>query len=192
MKLPGCGRPRLSTSTPWTSCTRVCSTQGGTIPWRCTRGLSLASCPLPTVGKVVITPDPDLAETTWSEQVQQILTAARQQGTVVEWLLTPAAIPLFVRTTCGITLEGLTDTACRLARLSQQVAPQAFLFSLMRHNLSMPIASWLHSSIVRASLSPCISRARYCKDVKTPCSLLLSGWAPSLCDGLGDSVQIGQ
>ena len=62
--------------------------------------------------------------------MQQILTAARQQGTVVEWLLTPEAIPLFVRTTCGITLEGLTDTACRLARLSQQVAPQAFLFSL--------------------------------------------------------------
>ena len=150
----------------------------------------LASCPLPTVGKVIITPNPDLAETTWSEQVQQILTAARQQGTVVEWLLTPAAIPLFVRTTCGITLEGLTDTACRLARLSQQVAPQAFLFSL---DAPQPVyayrflAAQLDSQGITVPLhlkSP-ILQGR--EDTLFSASVWLG---TLLCDGLGDSVQI--
>ena len=150
----------------------------------------LASGPLPTVGKVVITPDPDLAETTWSAQVQQILTAARQQGTVVEWLLTPEAIPLFVRTTCGITLEGLADTACRLARLSQQVAPQAFLFSL---DAPQPVyayrflAAQLDSQGITVPLhlkSPVLQGR---EDTLFSASVWLG---TLLCDGLGDSVQI--
>jgi (E)-4-hydroxy-3-methylbut-2-enyl-diphosphate synthase len=150
----------------------------------------LASCALPTVGKVVITPDPDLAETTWDAQARRILTAARQQGTVVEWLLTAEAVPLFVRTTRGITLEGLADTACRLAHLSQQVAPQAFLFSL---DVPQPVyayrflAAQFDSQGITVPLHLKSPALKGREDTLFAASVWLG---TLLCDGLGDSVQI--
>jgi (E)-4-hydroxy-3-methylbut-2-enyl-diphosphate synthase len=150
----------------------------------------LASCPLPTVGKVVITPDPDLTETPWHAQVQQILTAARQQGTVIEWLLTPEAIPLFVRTTRGVTLEGLADTACRLAKLSQQVAPQAFLFSL---NAPQPVHAYrfLAAQIDSQGITVPLHLKSPALQGREDTLFSASVWLGTLlCDGLGDSVQI--
>ena len=150
----------------------------------------LESCSLPAVAKVVTSPTADLPETAWDEQARQILTLVRQQEAVVEWLLTPETIPLFVRKTHGMTLEGVAETACRLAHLSQQVVPQGFMFSL---DAPQPVyayrflAARLDSQGISAPLHLKSPRLTGREDTLFSASVWLG---TLLCDGLGDSLQI--
>jgi (E)-4-hydroxy-3-methylbut-2-enyl-diphosphate synthase len=150
----------------------------------------LAAHALPAVAKVVTSPAADLPETAWDEQARQILALVRQQEAVVEWLLSAETMPLFLRTTHGVTLEGVAEAACRLAHLSQQAVPQAFMFSL---EVPQPIyayrflAARLDSQGSSAPLHLKSPRLTGYEDTLFSASVWLG---TLLCDGIGDSVQI--
>ncbi|MGQ4808798.1 4-hydroxy-3-methylbut-2-en-1-yl diphosphate synthase (ferredoxin) [Candidatus Entotheonellaceae bacterium PAL068K] len=149
-----------------------------------------ASQTIPAVAKLITAPDPELSETAWHEQVQQVVTQARQQETVIEWLLRLETIPQFLRPMYGSTLVGLAQTACRLGQLSQQLYPDACLVSL---DTTHPVyayrflAAQLDNQTLRLPLH-----------VKTPCLtggdetlFQASVWLGALLgDGIGDSIQV--
>jgi (E)-4-hydroxy-3-methylbut-2-enyl-diphosphate synthase len=145
---------------------------------------------IPPVAKIVTTPDPGLAESAWQAQAQQVLTKACQQQTAVEWLLALETMPQFLRTTHGATLEGLAETACRLARLAQQGVSPAVLLSL---DTTQPVHAYRflaarldeHKLPVPLHLQTPLLKGR--EETLFQASVWLG---TLLCDGLGDSIQI--
>jgi (E)-4-hydroxy-3-methylbut-2-enyl-diphosphate synthase len=150
----------------------------------------LFSQALPPVPKIVTAPDSEVSESVWQAQVHQVLACARQQETVVEWRLTPEAIPQFVRATYGVTLAGLAQTACRLAQLSQQTSPQVCLLSL---DTAQPVYAYRFLAAQLDSQGLPIPLHLKTPPLKGREETLFqaSVWLGMLlCDGLGDSIQI--
>jgi (E)-4-hydroxy-3-methylbut-2-enyl-diphosphate synthase len=150
----------------------------------------LESGSLPAVAKVIMTPEADLSETAWEAQARQSLTLVRQQEAVVEWLLTPELLPLFVRTSHGMTLAGMAETACRLAHLSQHVVPQAFVFSL---EVPQPVYAYrfLAAQLDNQGIAAPLHLKNPCLKGREDTLFSASVWLGTLlCDGLGDSLQI--
>jgi (E)-4-hydroxy-3-methylbut-2-enyl-diphosphate synthase len=145
---------------------------------------------VPPVAKLITCPDSDASEDAWHEQVRRLLDVVRQQEAVIEWLLTPQAIPPFVRATHGSTLTGLVQTAYRLGHLSQQMCPAAFMFGL---EVRQPVyayrflAARLDDQELPAPLHLKTPTLRGRQETLFRASVWLG---TLLCDGLGDSLQI--
>lgn len=150
----------------------------------------LTSQALPAAAKLITTPDPDVTEAVWAEQVLQAIAVARQHAAPLEWLLTPEAIPQFIRATHGTTLEGLAQTACRLGQLARQAAFQACLFSL---ETSQPVYAYrfLAAQLDRQGLSMPLHLKTPPLKGREETLFQASVWLGALlCDGIGDSLQI--
>jgi (E)-4-hydroxy-3-methylbut-2-enyl-diphosphate synthase len=99
-------------------------------------------------------------------------------------------MPQFLRTTHGATLEGLAETACRLARLAQQGVSPAVLLSL---DTTQPVHAYRflaarldeHKLPVPLHLQTPLLKGR--EETLFQASVWLG---TLLCDGLGDSIQI--
>jgi (E)-4-hydroxy-3-methylbut-2-enyl-diphosphate synthase len=150
----------------------------------------LDSQAIPVVAKIITTPDPELSESAWHEQVQQILAVTLQQETVIEWMLAPEMIPQFVRDTHGTTLEGLAHTACRLGQLSQEACPNVGMFSL---DATQPVYAYrfLAAHLDKQGLSTPLHLKTPALKGREETLFQASVWLGTLlCDGLGDSIQI--
>jgi (E)-4-hydroxy-3-methylbut-2-enyl-diphosphate synthase len=150
----------------------------------------LSSRAIPAVAKVITAPDPDTSETAWHEQVQHILAVVHQQESVIEWKLAAETIPQFLRTPHGATLEGLGQTACRLAQLSRQTLPHAFMFSL---DTMQPVYAYrfLAAQLDNQGISVPLHLKTPALKGQEETLFQASVWLGTLlCDGLGDSIQI--
>jgi (E)-4-hydroxy-3-methylbut-2-enyl-diphosphate synthase len=145
---------------------------------------------LPEAAKLVTAPDPLLPEGPWHEQVRRGAALVTRHGLGLEWMLTLETIPSFLRTTYGMTLEGLAYTASRLVELGREVAVPGVVISL---DTAQPVAAYrlLVAHLDSKGLAVPLH-------VKTPAlrgrtEALFQGsiWLGTLlCDGLGDSLQI--
>lgn len=146
--------------------------------------------PLPAVAKLITLPEPTASAAVWEAQVEQGLAAVQRCGTALEWALTPATIPTFLRHTYGATLEGMAQTACHLVARSRQAAVPVVLVSLQT---SDPVHAYRY---VAARLDE--QGFSVPLHLKTPplqgreeTLFRASIWLGTLlCDGLGDSLQI--
>lgn len=145
---------------------------------------------LPEAAKLVTSPDPMLPEGLWHEQVRRSAALVAHHGVGLEWMLRFETIPHFLRTTYGMTLEGLAYTASRLVELCREVAVPGVIVSL---DVAQPVAAYrfLAAHLDNKGLAVPLH-------VKTPglrgrTEALFQGsiWLGTLlCDGLGDSLQI--
>ena len=85
---------------------------------------------LPGIAKLITAPQSEVTEDLWQAQVEGCLQWAEQARMVLEWRLGFATIPQFLRAEYGTTLEGLAQTAVRLAGVSAQRLPGAIMLAL--------------------------------------------------------------
>jgi 1-hydroxy-2-methyl-2-(E)-butenyl 4-diphosphate synthase len=165
---------------------------GLSVPLSLSLPISLLPLPVdvPPIAKIVIVPESTVSESAWCQQAEHALAVARQGDRAVEWALALDTIPAFLQRTCGATLEGLAQTACRLARIARQAAAQAVMISLQTPD---PVHAYRY---VAARLDA--------QGFSLPLHLQtppLTGYEETLfqasiwlgallCDGLGDSLQI--
>jgi (E)-4-hydroxy-3-methylbut-2-enyl-diphosphate synthase len=145
---------------------------------------------IPAMAKIVTMPEPEVPEAAWCDQVQQVLMIARLHHAAVEWLLTPQAIPQFIRASHGTTLAGLAQTACRLGLLAQQAALQACLFSL---DTAQPVYAYryLAAQLDRQGLPLPLHLKTPALQGRQDTLFQASVWLGTLLsDGIGDSIQI--
>ena len=85
---------------------------------------SLAGVP-PLAGLVkIVTPPPSENDpAAWDQQVRRALMGSQQRAAALEWRLSLASIPSFLRDLHGSTLAGLAHTASRLAELAGRFTP---------------------------------------------------------------------
>jgi (E)-4-hydroxy-3-methylbut-2-enyl-diphosphate synthase len=151
----------------------------------------LSSLPtLPEAAKLITAPDPMLPEGLWHEQVQRGAALVARHDVGLEWTLRLETIPSFLRTTYGVTLEGLAYTASRLVELCREIAVPGVTVSL---DIPQPVTAYrfLASHLDTQGLAVPLH-------VKTPAlrgrnESLFQGsiWLGTLlCDGLGDSLQV--
>ena len=79
--------------------------------------------PLAGLVKIVTAPPSKEDPTAWDQQVRRALTGSQQRGAALEWCLSLAAVPPFIRDEHGSTLAGLARTASRLAELAGRFTP---------------------------------------------------------------------
>jgi (E)-4-hydroxy-3-methylbut-2-enyl-diphosphate synthase len=145
---------------------------------------------LPGVAKLITAPTPGLSEDVWTAQGHDCLQFAQSAGIAVQWCLGFGTVPSFVRATYGDTLEGLAQTALRLAQLSAQHLPLAVLLALdVPHPLYAYrfVAARLaeHGHTLPLHLKTTSLHGRH--DTLFQAAMQLGAL---LCDGLGDSLQI--
>jgi (E)-4-hydroxy-3-methylbut-2-enyl-diphosphate synthase len=142
------------------------------------------------VAKIITAPDPNLSESAWHEQVQQIIAAAQKDDAVIEWMLSLDTIPQFLRAVHGATLEGIAQTACRLGQRSQTTYPHASVFSL---DTKQPIYAYrfLAAQLDQEGLAaPLHLKSPVLKGRQETLFQSSVGLGALLSDGLGDSLQI--
>jgi (E)-4-hydroxy-3-methylbut-2-enyl-diphosphate synthase len=150
----------------------------------------LASQAIPAVEKICTMPESEVTETIWHEQVQQALTVAHLHQAALEWLLTPAAIPHFIRATHGSTLAGLAHTATLLGTLTQQAGFSASLFSV---TTEQPVYAYrfLAAHLDQQGLALPLHLTTPTLQGREETLFQASLWLGTLLsDGLGDSMQI--
>ncbi len=146
--------------------------------------------PLTGLVKIVTAPPGEGDPTTWDQHVRHALMGARQHGTALEWRLSPAAIPPFIRDSHGPTLAGLAHTASRLAELAGLFQPCPVLFSL---DVPEPLPAYRYlAAHLDAQGHPCPlhlkTTALHGRDDRLYQAAIQLG--ALLCDGFGDSIQI--
>ncbi|CAI8031273.1 4-hydroxy-3-methylbut-2-en-1-yl diphosphate synthase (flavodoxin) [Geodia barretti] len=145
--------------------------------------------PLAGLVKIVTAPPCEDDPAVWDQHVRRALMGSQQHGTALEWRLSPASVPPFIRDPHGSTLAGLAHTAGRLAELASLFQPCPVVFSLdvpgAAAGLSLsgrpPRRPW-----PRLPLAPEDHAARPRRS-DVPSRIQLGAL---LCDGFGDSIQI--
>lgn len=145
---------------------------------------------LPGIAKLITAPESEVTEDLWHTQVERCLQWAAQARMVVEWRLDFAAIPQFLRDEYGATLEGLAQTAIRLAHVSAQRLPPAVMLAL---DVPRPLYAYrfvaarlaTQGHILPLHLKTAPLKGRH--DTLFQAAIQLGAL---LCDGLGDSLQI--
>ena len=154
--------------------------------------LSTLSDVPPLVGlvKIVTEPPTDHDSTAWDQQVRRALMWSQQNGTALEWRLSPFFVPPFIGDTHGSTLAGLAHTAGRLAELAALFQPCPVVFSL---DVPEPLpayrylAAHLDSQGMACSLHLKTTALHGDDDLMYQAAIQLGAL---LCDGFGDSIQI--
>lgn len=126
----------------------------------------------------------------WDRLVRHALMWSRQRATAIEWRLSPATTPAFIRDDQGYDLVGLAHTAGRLARLAALFQPCPVVISL---DVPEPlpayrcVAAHLDAEGHACPLHLKTSALHGCDDLMYQAAIQLGAL---LCDGFGDSIQI--
>ena len=146
--------------------------------------------PLAGLAKIVVEPPREADLAAWDQHARRALMWSQQRGTALEWRLSPASIPPFIRDRHGATLAGLAHTAGRLAELAGLFQPCPVVFSLDTPE-PLPAYRYLaahldaHGHTYPLHLKTTALQGR--DDLMYQAAIQLGAL---LCDGFGDSIQI--
>ena len=146
--------------------------------------------PLAGLAKIVTAPPCEDDPTVWDQHVRRALMWSQQRGTALEWRLSAASIPPFIRDPHGSPLAGLAHTASRLAELAGLFQPCPVLFSL---DVPEPLPAYRYlAAHLDAQGHACplhlkTTALRGSNDRLYQSAIQLGAL---LCDGFGDSIQI--
>lgn len=146
--------------------------------------------PLVGLAKVVTAPPREDNQDAWDQHARRALRWSQQRGTALEWRLSLASIPSFIRDPNGATLAGLAHTASRLAELAGLFQPCPVLFSL---DVPAPLSAYRYlAAHLDAQGHACPlhlkTTALHGHDALLYQAAIQLG--ALLCDGFGDSIQI--
>ena len=156
----------------------------------CVSLANLTDVPLLTgLVKIVSEPPCETDPTAWDQHVRRALMWSQQHGTALEWRLSPASVPPFIRDPHGSTLAGLAHTAGRLAELASLFQPCLVVFSL---DVPEPLPAYRYlAAHLDAHGHACPLHLKTTlhgrDDLMYQAAIQLGAL---LCDGFGDSIQI--
>ena len=146
--------------------------------------------PLAGLAKIVTPPPSDNEPSDWDQAARGVLIWSQQRGAALEWHLSPACVPPFIRHQYDPTLAGLARTASRLAKLAALFQPCPVVFSLgvpdpqpAYRYLAAHLDAEGHACPLHLKTADLHGR----DDLMYPAAIQLGAL---LCDGLGDSIQI--
>ena len=146
--------------------------------------------PLAGLGKIVVAPPCEDDPADWDRQARRALMWSHQHGTALEWCLSTASIPLFIRDKHGATLAGLAHTASRLAELAGLFQPCPVVFSLDTPE-PLPAYRYLAAHLDAQGLAcPLHLKIAALHGSDDPIYQAAIQLGALLCDGFGDSIQI--
>ena len=146
--------------------------------------------PLAGLAKIVVAPprENDLAD--WNQHARRALIWSHQHGTALEWRLSTASIPPFIRDKHGSTLAGLAHTAGRLAELAGLFQPCPVVFSLDTPE-PLPAYRYLAAHLdAQGHACPLHLKTAALHGRDDPMYQAAIQLGALLCDGFGDSIQI--
>ena len=146
--------------------------------------------PLAGLVKIVTAPPSETDPAAWDQHARRALIWSHQHGTALEWRLSTASIPPFIRDQHGSTLAGLAHTASRLAELAGLFQPCPVVFSL---DVPEPLPAYRYLAAhldARGHAHPLHLKttALHGRDDSMYQAAIQLG--ALLCDGFGDSIQI--
>ena len=146
--------------------------------------------PLAGLVKIVSEPPCETDPTAWDQHVRRALMWSQQHGTALEWRLSPASVPPFIRDPHGSTLAELVHTASRLAELASLFQPCPVLFSI---DVPEPLPAYRYlAAHLDAQGHACPLHLKTTvlqgRDDRLYQAAIQLG--ALLCDGFGDSIQI--
>ena len=151
----------------------------------------LADVPLLAgLAKIVTTPPCEEDPTAWDQHAQRTLMWSQQHGTALEWRLSLASIPPFIRDPHGSTLAGLAYTASRLAGLAGLFQPCQGAFSL---DVSEPLPAYRYLAAhldAQGHACPLHLKTTALHDRRDLLYQAAIQLGALLCDGFGDIIQI--
>ena len=146
--------------------------------------------PLAGLVKIIAAPPYDDDPGAWDQNVRRALMWSQQHGTALEWRLSSASIPSFIRARHDSVLAGLAHAAGRLAELASLFQPCPVVFSL---DVPEPLPAYRylaahldaegHACPLHLKTIPLHGR----DDLMYRAAIQLGAL---LCDGFGDSIQI--
>ena len=146
--------------------------------------------PLAGLAKIVVAPPRENDPADWDRQARRALMWSHQHGTALEWCLSTASIPPFIRDEHGATLAGLAHTAGRLAELAGLFQPCPVVFSLDAPE-PLPAYRYLAAHLdARGLACPLHLKTAALHGSDDPMYQAAIQLGALLCDGFGDSIQI--
>ena len=146
--------------------------------------------PLAGLAKIVVAPPCENDPADWDRQARRALMWSHQHGTALEWRLSTASIPPFIRDEHGATLAGLAHTAGRLAELAGLFQPCPVVFSLDTPE-PLPAYRYLAAHLdARGLARPLHLKTAALHGRDDPMYQAAIQLGAPLCDGFGDSIQI--
>ena len=146
--------------------------------------------PIAGLAKIVVAPPCENDPADWDRQARRALMWSHQRGTALEWCLSTASIPPFIRDRHGATLAGLAHIAGRLAELAGLFQPCPVVFSLDTPE-PLPayryLAAHLDAQGLACPLHLKTAALHGSDDLMYQAAIQLGAL---LCDGFGDSIQI--
>ena len=146
--------------------------------------------PLAGLAKIVVAPPCENDPTAWDQHARRALMWSQQHGTALEWCLSPASIPSFIRDLHGVTLAGLAHTASRLAELAALFQPCPVVFSL---DVAEPLPAYRYLAAhldAQGHACPLHLKTAALQGRDDPMYQAAIQLGGLLCDGFGDSIQI--
>ena len=146
--------------------------------------------PLAGLAKIVVAPPCENDPADWDRQARRALMWSHQHGTALEWCLSTASIPPFIRDKHGATLAGLAHTASRLAELAALFQPCPVVFSLDTPE-PLPAYRYLAAHLDAQGLAcPLHLKTAALHGSDAPMYQAAIQLGAPLCDGFGDSIQV--
>ena len=146
--------------------------------------------PLAGLAKIVVAPPCENDPADWDRQARRALMWSHQHGTALEWCLSTASIPPFIRDDHGASLAGLAHTAGRLAKLAGLFQPCPVVFSLDTPE-PLPAYRYLAAHLdARGLACPLHLKTAVLHGCDDPMYQAAIQLGALLCDGFGDSIQI--
>ena len=146
--------------------------------------------PLVGLAKIVVAPPCENDPADWDRQARRALIWSHQHGTALEWRLSTASIPPFIRDKHGATLAGLAHTAGRLAELAALFQPCPVVFSLDTP-APLPAYRYLAAHLdAQGHACPLHLKTTALHGSDDPMYQAAIQLGVLLCDGFGDSIQI--
>ena len=146
--------------------------------------------PLAGLAKIVVAPPCENDPADWDRQARRALMWSHQHGTALEWCLSTASIPPFIRDKHGATLAGLAHTASRLAELAALFQPCPVVFSL---DTPEPLSAYRYLAAhldAQGLACPLHLKTAALHGSDDPMYQAAIQLGAPLCDGFGDSIQI--
>ena len=146
--------------------------------------------PLAGLAKIVVAPPCENDPADWDRQARRALMWSHQHGTALEWCLSTASMPPFIRDKHGATLAGLAHAASRLAELAALFQPCPVVFSLDTPE-PLPAYRYLAAHLDAQGLAcPLHLKTAALHGSNAPMYQAAIQLGAPLCDGFGDSIQI--